>query len=104
MIMARFRCVLPEYYVLRLLDDLLEQRLLRRHLQQRPPVRRPRPRQPPPLRDSHGRRAQARSLVVDVLAVLPPQQLVQGMLQVVRVVALLNIFGRFSTTCTLKNN
>ena len=77
------------------MDDLLEQRLLRGHLQQRPPVRRPRPGQPPPLRDSHGRRAEARPLVVDVLAVLPPQQLVQRVLQVVRMVALLKILGTF---------
>ena len=74
--------------MLRLLDDLLEERLLRGHLQQRAPVGRPRPRQPPPLRDAHRRRAEARRLVVDVAAVLPPQQLVQRVLQVVRVVAL----------------
>ena len=81
--------------MLRLLDDLLEERPLRGHLQQRAPVRRPRPRQPPPLGDPHGRRAEARALVVDVPAVLPPEQLVQRVLQVVRVVALRWMLGIF---------
>ncbi len=56
----------PEHHMLRLPHNLLQQRLRRRHLQQRVPVRGAGSGRPPLPRYAHRRRAQARPVRVNI--------------------------------------